>query len=523
MPSPVFVVNHPPIGHRMGHDAAMPAQTWLTLAAALAYFALAVVVTLRGGGRPLSVQVSLTSIGLAAYSVLDELEVQAGEPRWDALAYAVAALLAIPTFDLVVSFVGQRRRQTTLRVVSGALLVALALISALPALGVAAPMSRTTWAAAFALVATPLFGYGGLLLFRHAARSPAAERARTRLLLGAMALGVGGNVVDLVLIATGSPLRLSQLPLLLAWILIVALVLRVRLIADAAVMTVVTVAAMIMVAALALVTIVSTLGSQLGLAATLTVLVLVALAAAIRPVLLAAEEQRRRGRELLALGRLSSQMAHDLKNPIAAIVGAAQFLLEEAAQGRPLDDQRAFVELILERGQRMTAVVERYQRLGRTDALRDAVDLGELVRQCVEAQALASDAHLELDLAEDLPRQMLDADLVRGALENLLANAQNAVATRPEAKIVVGTEARPDGVAIVVADEGVGMDARTLERACDDFFTTRAEGSGLGLAFALRVARAHDGQLILDSRLGEGTTVTLELAAPAARTRPAPS
>jgi two-component system sensor histidine kinase HydH len=71
------------------------------------------------------------------------------------------------------------------------------------------------------------------------------------------------------------------------------------------------------------------------------------------------------------------------------------------------------------------------------------------------------------------------------------------------------TYARAAGVELAVHDTGIGMDARTLERATDDFFTTKAAGSGFGLPFAKRVAEAHGGRLKIVSRAGEGTLVRM--------------
>jgi signal transduction histidine kinase len=82
-------------------------------------------------------------------------------------------------------------------------------------------------------------------------------------------------------------------------------------------------------------------------------------------------------------------------------------------------------------------------------------------------------------------------------------------------KVTVRTESAPDADAVLVTieDQGQGMDARELERAADEFFTTKAGGTGLGLYFVARVARVHGGRLNLTSTVGKGTTVGLWLPA----------
>jgi signal transduction histidine kinase len=106
----------------------------------------------------------------------------------------------------------------------------------------------------------------------------------------------------------------------------------------------------------------------------------------------------------------------------------------------------------------------------------------------------------------------MDKDLVATSLENVLRNAYEAMPSG--GTVTVRTERVEEGsggVAVSVEDEGEGMDARLLERATDEFFTTKAAGSGLGLSFAERVAEVHGGTLRLTSRAGKGTVVRLSL------------
>jgi signal transduction histidine kinase len=123
---------------------------------------------------------------------------------------------------------------------------------------------------------------------------------------------------------------------------------------------------------------------------------------------------------------------------------------------------------------------------------------------------------VKADLAADLPTCSMDRDLVAGALENLLQNAFEATprAAAPATVVVRTALARTrqtEGVLLSVEDSGHGMSARTRERALDDFFTTKATGSGMGLAFVRRVAEAHGGDVSLVSKEGAGTTVRMFL------------
>lgn len=217
--------------------------------------------------------------------------------------------------------------------------------------------------------------------------------------------------------------------------------------------------------------------------------------------------------ESATLGRFAQQMAHDVRNPLAAIHGAAQFLLEEQDQGRPLEPHREFIALILDRAERLERVIADYQRMGRVETQLSEEDVNELVREALAShRASGSDLKIELALADESPICSIDRDLFVHALENLVRNAAEAM--EGDGTLSAVTERRGRSVLIKISDDGPGMDPRSAERAFDAFYTTKAGGTGLGLAFVARVVEAHGGTARMDSRVGEGTTVELELPLP---------
>jgi signal transduction histidine kinase len=193
-------------------------------------------------------------------------------------------------------------------------------------------------------------------------------------------------------------------------------------------------------------------------------------------------------------------------------------LQEELARGRSLDQHARFLGLIGEQVDRVERVVEDYQRLGRVQPLRSVFDLHALVQRSVALPPFPADSAIQLttELAAEPPSCYADPDLVALALENLLRNACEAM---PEAGTIAVRTRRlmpSPFVVLSVQDAGVGMDARQRERAFDELYTTKAGGSGLGLAFVKRIADAHGGSVRLSSHVGRGTTVELSLpAAPA--------
>jgi signal transduction histidine kinase len=214
------------------------------------------------------------------------------------------------------------------------------------------------------------------------------------------------------------------------------------------------------------------------------------------------------------LGRLSEQLAHDLRNPLAALKGALQFLAAERSEGRSLDAQAEFLDLMLDQVARLERTVSNYQRLAKVEPVFSFGSVNTIVERVLSLErfGLPASAGVRVELAPDLPRCRLDPDLLMLALENLLRNACEAM---PEGGVVTVRTERVEGippvVALCVTDNGHGMDARERERALDEFYTTKKLGTGLGLSFVRRVAEAHDGDLRLESTRGVGTTVSVFL------------
>jgi len=256
------------------------------------------------------------------------------------------------------------------------------------------------------------------------------------------------------------------------------------------------------------------LASDLGLTALTIFAINVCWIALLAQSWRAAIKHRSRVERLTTLGRLSSQMAHDLKNPLAALKGAAQYLSAERACGRSIDAQGEFLELLVSESERLSRLIDRYQRLGSLESTRARVAVNELVKRVLELHrlALSGRLHARLELDRELPECVLDSDLVATALENVLRNASEASAEG--ATLTVRTERvreprERDAVAISVEDHGRGMNARELERVCDEFYSTKPAGSGLGLPLVKRVVEAHGGRLSVRSSVGRGTRVVM--------------
>jgi two-component system sensor histidine kinase AtoS len=185
-------------------------------------------------------------------------------------------------------------------------------------------------------------------------------------------------------------------------------------------------------------------------------------------------------------------MSHDIKGPLTALLGAVQLI-------DPTEN--VFLGLVVEQARRINDIVARYDRMARIEPQRTIVKLNEVATSVAKAHGVET-------TLSDLPDVEVDRALIESALENIVRNAVEAAG---KSKVQIATTKTETAVTVSVTDQGPGMDARVLDRASEDFFTTKPTGSGLGLSFAKRVVEAHGGTLTVDSKPGEGTSVTLTL------------
>jgi signal transduction histidine kinase len=493
----------------------MGLEQWISSTAAVLFLALGVLVLVRGARSSLSPPFAFLCIAIFAYDTVEVIRHFAAEPLWDWLDGAMAALIAPPALYLIAAFVGKSRVLRVTLQVATAYFVLLALACLLP---IALPTfhwfpGSEAWARAMLAGMLPTFGAAPFLLLRHARRSGPEERARTQLFSVALLLGVGGVSADLLALSGANAPRIAAPGIALSVVLLGALALRAQVVERITGLAVVNALALAALAVFGHLMVLAWFGDRTLLVMFGTVAVTLALLAVVRPLVASLTEERERARHLATLGRFSAQMAHDLKNPLAAIQGAAQYLTEETRQGRSLDPHAHFIDLILEQASRLGRVVDEYQRLGRVEAARTRVDLQKLAEGVVAAQAVAGQREgisiLFESHGEPLPEVLADPDLIQVALENLVRNAREALSNGGRVGVIVTWEEHD--VRLSVVDNGPGMDARTRERAFDEFYTTKANGSGLGLAYVARVAEAHGGRARITSDATRGTSVEIVL------------
>ncbi len=227
-----------------------------------------------------------------------------------------------------------------------------------------------------------------------------------------------------------------------------------------------------------------------------------------------AEQELRRADRLAELGALSAQLAHEIRNPLAAMRGSAQLL----SPGADPDTQR-LVDILTREADRLGELVTDFLVFARPPApvLRPC-DLDELVRQTVEllsSDPLASGVSIDVELGG--LQAEVDPDQVRQVLLNLL---RNALAAAGKGGRVRAFFSRVDGqVRVHVWDSGGSIATADLPRIFEPFFSKRAGGTGLGLSTVHSIVRAHGGEIQVSSSPGEGTEFVVGFAAPAGEVR----
>ncbi|XXU62056.1 ATP-binding protein [Sorangium sp. So ce1097] len=222
-----------------------------------------------------------------------------------------------------------------------------------------------------------------------------------------------------------------------------------------------------------------------------------------------------------AMSELAASIAHELNQPLAAIVSNAQAAQRLLSRPPPdIAEARAALDDIAADGRRAGQVIQRMRAMLRKSELSVvAQDLNELVREVTRllaSAALLSDTTVRIDLAPALPPVRGDGVQLQQVLLNLLTNALDAVSRRPpEARLVVVRTRPSDGglVELSVADSGEGVPPEDLARIFEPFVTTKAHGLGVGLAISRSIVEAHGGRLWAERGPGEGATFRCALPA----------
>jgi signal transduction histidine kinase len=214
---------------------------------------------------------------------------------------------------------------------------------------------------------------------------------------------------------------------------------------------------------------------------------------------------------LSSLGRLSTVIAHEVRNPLMIIKGALRTLDRDGASASDVRDAAKDIDGEIARLNRLVNDVLDVARPIRFDPA--PTDINAVCRAAVQAAGAGqARAAMVEDLAPALPALVTDGERLRTVLVNLLTNAQNALDGRTHGAVTVITRAVGERrVSIVIRDTGKGIAEDDLPRIFDPYFTTRRAGTGLGLAIAKNIVEGLGGSIGVTSTLGSGTEFRIEL------------
>lgn len=227
---------------------------------------------------------------------------------------------------------------------------------------------------------------------------------------------------------------------------------------------------------------------------------------------------------VLSMGELTASIAHEISQPLTAVVTHGQACLEWLSGSPPnLEKARLSTESIVRDGTRAGAVIDRVRALFRKEApVKDWTDLNDVVRELtvfLRNEANARRVSLHTQLSPALPNVMADRVQLQQVIMNLILNGMDSMSGNDvsEKELVIRSQKEGVGkVLIAVEDSGAGLDPETAEKIFDPFFTTKPHGIGVGLSISRSIIESHRGRLWAAARPGGGAVFQFTLPVGAA-------
>jgi two-component system sensor histidine kinase PilS (NtrC family) len=227
----------------------------------------------------------------------------------------------------------------------------------------------------------------------------------------------------------------------------------------------------------------------------------------------ALEETSRRQDRLAAIGRMAASIAHEIRNPLAAMRGSIQML---RADMDGASSQTELMEIILRESDRLNRIISDFLSYARPRSIiQSKIDVGELLKQTFTLLRHSAEIHEDHVIKEEVPASPVlvnaDSEQLQQVFWNLARNALQAMPTGGTLRAALQKNSN-NRLRIVFSDTGRGMSPEQVEHLFEPFSSTTG-GTGLGLSIVYQIIRDHGGTINVRSREGQGTTITVELSA----------
>lgn len=227
-------------------------------------------------------------------------------------------------------------------------------------------------------------------------------------------------------------------------------------------------------------------------------------------ILFQTEEQLRRADRLSALGELSAGMAHEIRNPLGSIKGAVEIIKDDYA---PAEAKYEFIQILLKETERLNQIVQEFLGFAKPKNPEfEFVDLNEAIESVltlIGQEARKAGVIIERHLDPSIGKRSLDAGLLKQAFLNLILNAIQAMPAG--GLLTVESTLRNREIEVKISDTGTGISEENRKKLFSPFFTTKKNGTGLGLAVTYRIIENHRGRIEVVSEPDKGATFLVKI------------
>ena len=230
-----------------------------------------------------------------------------------------------------------------------------------------------------------------------------------------------------------------------------------------------------------------------------------------------AQEQLLKAEKLAAIGEVATMVGHDLRNPLQAMVNTL-YLAGKKSESIPITEKEilekhGFLDLrsgVLEQVEYMDKIVSDLQDFARpVKPMPVEIGLHQLINRTLSSLTVPENVKVSIVIEEDFSKLILDPILMQRVFSNLITNAVQAM---PDGgKLTIRASKKEETALINVEDTGVGISNENLSKLFVPLFTTKAKGQGFGLPVCKRMVEAHDGNITVESKVGKGSTFTVEI------------